>query len=301
MAERISVPTPASARPPTDTWPRSASALNLATLRRGALYVLLFALACICLYPFYLMIIGSFKSNAELFSMRQTLLPERFHLANYVNLFDRFPFDRILFNTVFFASSRVVLGVFFSTIAGFAYAKYDFPGRQVSFLLLLATMMVPFQAIVVPSYLLIREFGWLNTYTGLIIPGAIPAFGVFLMRQYFIGAVPDEILEAARIDGCSEFKMFWSVGLPMARAGATVLGILLFMNTWNAFLWPFVIINREELYLVTVVVQAINAGGIYTDYGMALAAITLGSLPLLIAFVFVQKHFISSLMTGFGK
>jgi ABC-type glycerol-3-phosphate transport system permease component len=162
-------------------------------------------------------------------------------------------------------------------------------------LFLLGTMTVPFQAIVVSTYLLIRSFGWLNSYTGLIVPGAVPAFGVFLMRQYFIGAVPDEILEAARMDGCSEFKLFWRVGLPIARAGATVLGILLFMNTWNAFLWPFVIINKEHLYLVTVVVQAINAGGIYTDYGMALAAVTLT------AFILVQKHFISSLMTGFGK
>ena len=295
MAKRIPMPTS-----PPATLRRSTASLNLDALRRGALYALLFLLAAICLYPFYLMIIGSFKTNAELFSMRQTLLPNRFELTNYANLFERFPFERILFNTFFFASSRVVLGVFFCTIAGFAYAKYDFPGRQLSFLLL-ATMMVPFQAIVVPSYLLIRSFGWLDTYTGLIVPGAIPAFGVFLMRQYFLGAVPDEILEAARIDGCTEFNMFWKVGLPMARAGATVLGILLFMNTWNAFLWPFVIISKQQLYLVTVVVQAINAGGIYTDYGMALAAITLGSLPLLIAFIFVQKHFISGLMTGFGK
>lgn len=297
MAERIQEPAPYAVR----SGKRDTLVLKWGTVRRGALYLLLFALAVICLYPFYLMIVGSFKDNAELFSMQQRLLPNRFDLRNYVNLFERFPFGRILANTVIFATSRVVLGVLFGTLAGFAYAKYDFPGRQLSFLFLLATMMVPFQAIVVPSYLLIRGFGWLNTYAGLIVPGAIPAFGVFLMRQYFIGAVPDEILEAARIDGCTEFNLFWKIGLPMARAGATVLGILLFMNTWNAFLWPFVIISKEHLYLITVVVQAISAGGIYTDYGMALAAITLGSLPLLIAFIFVQKHFISSLMTGFGK
>lgn len=297
MAEEMQIPTTYS----TSATRRDRSLLSSEAVRQSALYALLLLIAAICLYPFYLMIIGSFKDNAELFSMQQTLLPKQFDLRNYANLFERFPFGRILLNTVIFAASRVLLGVFFCTLAGFAYAKYDFPGRQLSFLFLLGTMMVPFQAIVVPSYLLIRSFGWLNTYAGLIVPGAIPAFGVFLMRQYFIGAVPNEILEAARIDGCTEFNLFWKIGLPMARAGATVLGILLFMNTWNAFLWPFVIISKEYLYLVTVVVQAINAGGIYTDYGMALAAITLGSLPLLLAFIFVQKQFISSLMTGFGK
>lgn len=296
MTDQIRMP----AASPVGAGKRGVFARRL-SLSQTVLYVLLFLLAAICLYPFYLMFIGSFKDNAELFSMQQTLLPKRFDLRNYFNLFERFPFGRILLNTAIFATSRVMLGVLFGTLAGFAYAKYDFPGRQLSFLFLLGTMMVPFQAIVVPSYLLIRSFGWLNSYAGLIVPGAIPAFGVFLMRQYFFGAVPDEVLEAARIDGCSEFNLFWLIGLPMARAGATVLGILLFMNTWNAFLWPFVIISKERLYLVTVVVQAINAGGIYTDYGMALAAITLGSLPLLIAFIVVQKHFISSLMTGFGK
>lgn len=297
MAEQTQMPVAY----PVGSKKRTSSSLQWGRVQQGFLYLLFFALAIACLYPFYLMIIGSFKDNAELFSMQQTLLPKRLDLRNYTNLFERFPFGRIFFNTFFFAASRVILGLFFSTLAGFAYAKYDFPGRNFSFLLLLATMMIPFQAIVVPSYLLIRNFGWLNSYWGLIIPGAIPAFGVFLMRQYFIGAIPDEIMEAARLDGCSEFNLFTKIGLPMARAGATVLGILLFMNTWNAFLWPFVIISKEPLYLVTMVVQAINAGGIYTDYGMALAAITLGSLPLLLAFIVVQKSFISSLMTGFGK
>ena len=288
-------------QPPSRSRAFSHSRLDLAFVRQALLYVLLFVLAAICLYPFFMMIAGSFKDNSELFSMQQSLLPKRLDLRNFESLFERFPFGRILFNTFFFATSRVVLGVIFATLAGFAYAKYDFPGRNLSFFFLLATMMVPFQSIVVPSYLLIRSFGWLNTYWGLIVPGLVPAFGVFLMRQYFIGSMPDEILEAARIDGCGEFQLFWSIGFPMARAGATVLGILLFMNTWNAFLWPFVIISKEPMYLITIVVQAINAGGIYTDYGMALAAVTLGSLPLLIAFMAVQQQFISGLMTGFGK
>lgn len=265
------------------------------------LYTVLLLLAAICLYPFFMMLTGSFKENAELITMDQTLLPKQWDLRNFVSLFERFPFGRIMLNTFLFATSRVILGVLFCSLAGFAFAKYQFPGRNFFFFFLLATMMVPFQAIVVPSYLVIRSFGWLNSFYGLIIPGAVPAFGVFLMRQYFIGSVPDVIIDAAKIDGCSDTKMFWLIGFPMGRAGATVLGILLFMATWNAFLWPFVILSRENMFLITLVVQAIRAGGIYQDYGMAVAAVALGSLPLLLAFLVVQKQFISSLMTGFGK
>lgn len=270
-------------------------------LRRLGLYLLLALLAVLSLYPFLLMLTGSFKTNNELITMQQSLLPQSWAPVNFVNLFDRFLFGRIMFNTFLFALSRVLLGVFFCSLAGFTFAKYQFPGRNAFFFLLLATMMIPFQAIVVPSYLVIRTFQWLNTYWGLIIPGAVPAFGVFLMRQYFIGSVPDMLLDAARLDGCSEWRMFWAIGWPMSRAGATVLGILLFMATWNAFLWPFVITSREEMFLITLVVQAIRAGGIYQDYGMAVAAVALGSIPLLLAFIAVQKQFISSLMTGFGK
>lgn len=269
--------------------------------RRLLLYLLLAVLALASLYPFLLMLTGSFKTNNELISMQQALWPQSWAPTNFRNLFERFLFGRIMFNTFLFAVSRVGLGIFFCSLAGFTFAKYSFPGRQMLFFLLLATMMIPFQAIVVPSYLVIRAFGWLNTYWGLIIPGAVPAFGVFLMRQYFIGSVPDMLLDAARLDGCSEWRMFWTIGLPMSKAGATVLGILLFMATWNAFLWPFVISSREEMFLITLVVQAINAGGIYQDYGMAVAAVALGSIPLLLAFVAVQKQFITSLMTGFGK
>jgi len=270
-------------------------------LEKSVLYLILFVLSFSCIFPFYMMLSGGFKDNGELITMEQNLWPEQLDMRKYVGLFNRFPYGRILFNTSFYAAVKVLLGVLFCTLAGFAFAKYAFPGRTFLFVVLLGTMMIPFQSIVVPSYLLINNFGWLNTFYGLIIPGAVPAFGTFLMRQYIIGMVPDELLDAARIDGCSEFKLFWLIGFPMAMSGAWVLAVLLFMANWNAFLWPLVIINKEEMFLCTIAVQTLSSDGVWQDYGIILAASTIGSLPVLIIFLFVQKRFISGLMTGFGK
>ena len=269
---------------------------------RLVLYLMLFLMAVICIFPFYMMITGSFKDNRELVTMKQTLFPAQLDFRKYQLLFSRHPFSRIFLNTAIYASAKVIAGVFFCTLAGFAFAKYPFPGRNALFVVLLGTMMIPFQSIIVPSYLLIRKFGWLNSFYGLIIPGLVPAFGTFLMRQYFIGAVPDEMLEAARIDGASEFRLFWMVGLPMGVSGAAVLGFLLFMNNWNAFLWPLVIVNRQNMFLLTVKIQSMTFNPAYQpDYGEIFAATTIASLPILLMFLVAQRRFISGLMTGFSK
>jgi len=265
------------------------------------LYFILALMVLLCLFPFYLMITGGFKDNAELITMEQTIWPKQIDLRKYYKLFGRYPYWRNLFNSAFVSGSRTLLTIFFCSLAGFAFAKYPFPGRKPLFIFLLGTMMVPFQSIVVPSYLLIRAFHWLNTYYGLIIPMAIPAFGTFLMRQYIAAAVPDEVLDAARTDGCSEFRLFWSIVLPMVKPGIWVLAILTLMGSWNEFLWPFVIVSKEEMFTTPLIVQSIAAGGIYVDYGVALAACSLGALPLLITFLFIQKKFISNLMSGFLK
>lgn len=265
------------------------------------LYFVLILIAIVCLFPFYLMVTGGFKDNDELITTEQSFWPKQFDLEKYSKLFDRFPYWRNLFNSAFVAVSRGVLIVFFCSLAGFGFAKYPFPGRRLLFAVVLGTMMVPFQSIVVPSYLLMKAFGWLNTYQGLIIPMMVPPFGAFLMRQYISGAVPDEILDAGRIDGCSEFRLFWSIVVPMVKPGIWVLAILALMESWKEFLWPLVIVSKEVMFTTPLVVRAVGHVGIYVDYGVALAACTLGALPILIVFFFVQKKFISNLMSGFLK
>jgi len=264
-------------------------------------YFVLSLMVVVCVFPLYLMMTGGFKDNAELITMEQTLWPRQLDLRKYFKLFNRYPYWRNLFNSAFVSGSRTLLVVFLCSLAGFAFAKYPFPGRKLFFAVLLGMMMVPFQSIVIPSYLLISAFGWLNTYYGLIIPMAVPPFGTFLMRQYISGAVPDEILASARVDGCSEFKIFWLIVLPMVKPGVLIVSVLTLMMSWREFLWPFVVVNKEEMFTTPLVVQAIAAGGIYSDFGVALAASTLGTLPLLIFFFIVQKRFILNLMSGILK
>jgi len=265
------------------------------------LYFILALIAIVCFFPLYLMMTGGFKDNAELITMEQTFWPRQLDLRKYFKLFDRYPYWINLFNSAFVAGLRTLLVVFLCSLTGFAFAKYPFPGRKLLFVILLSTMMVPFQSIVVPSYLVISSFGWLNTYRGLIIPMIVPPFGVFLMRQYISGAIPDQILDSARVDGCSESRLFWSIVLPMIKPGVSILAVLMLMMSWKEFLWPYVIVNKERMFTTPLVVQAIAAGGIYTDYGIALAASALGALPLLIFFIFVQKKFILNLMSGIIK
>lgn len=267
-----------------------------------ALYVVLILGVLICVFPFYLMASSSFKENHEIVTSKQRLLPEQFDLRKYALLFHEFPYGRNLFNSFFASIINTVLVTFFCSLAGFAFAKYPFPGRNTLFLLLLVTMMVPFQVLMVPTYVIIRRLGWLNTYYALTIPGAASAFGIFLMRQYIAGAIPDELLDAAEIDGCTKAQIYFRIVLPCLVPGLTVLGLLTFMANWNNFLWPFVVISRKEMYTITLVIQALALPDpVSVKWGAVFAASSLAVVPLIVIFLFFQKKIISSVMSGFMK
>lgn len=276
---------------------RHAKSIAVRTLLYGVL--LLFVL--ICIFPFYMMVSGSTKNNSELITLNQKLLPQQVNFRKYALLSERFPFWRISLNTVFFAGSKAILAVLFCSMAGFALAKYPFPGRSICFALVLITLMVPFQSIIVPSYLILARFRWLNTFWGLIVPGAVPAFGTFMMRQFFVASFPDEVLDAARIDGCTEFSLYWKIVMPLSAPSMWVLGMIILMLNWKNFIWPFVVVNKEEMFTIPIVIQAIAAGGVHEDWGQALAASTIGTIPLIVLFLLAQKYFISGLMSGFSK
>ena len=188
-----------------------------------------------------------------------------------------------------------------SVLAGFAFAKYPFPGRKFLFPIILATMMVPFQIRLIPSFILIRSFGWLDTFWALIIPGAAEGLGIFLMRQYMVGTIPDELMDAARIDGCRDFQIYYRIALPMVVPGLVMLGLMTFMQTWNSFLWPFIVIGREEMMTATLVLPRLADPRQEVDYGVVFAATTITALPILALFLGLQKRFISGLMSGFLK
>jgi ABC-type glycerol-3-phosphate transport system permease component len=268
---------------------------------KTVMYSILIILVVTSLFPFFMMVSGSFKDNSELITLEQNLLPKQLNFRHYVDLAERFPFWRNFLNTVIFAGSKAFLAVLFCTTAGFAIAKYPFPGRSIVYLLVMLTLMIPFQSIIVPSYLILRRFRWLNTFYGLIVPGAVPAFGTFMMRQFIVTSFPDELLDSARIDGCSEFSLYWRIVVPVVAPSMWVLGLIILMRSWKNFIWPFIVVNKEEMFTIPIVIQAIAAGGVYEIWGQALAAATVGTIPLVVLFLLAQKYFISGLMSGFSK
>ena len=186
-------------------------------------------------------------------------------------------------------------------MAGFGFAKYRFPGRSILFLLVISTMMVPFQILVVPLFIEIKYFGWDNTYTGQIMPGLMNAFGVFMMRQY-AGAIPDDLIEAARVDGASEPWIFLRIALPLMATALTSLGIIVFIWSWSAFLWPLVAVHDRNLYVLSVglsgYVQPFNREPMW---GAAMAASTVATIPIACLFIFLQRYFIKGLTAAAVK
>jgi ABC-type glycerol-3-phosphate transport system permease component len=250
------------------------------------------------------MVIASSMSLSEIFTMNPKLLPEEWHLEGYRVLFDTYPFHRNLFNTAFIATSQTAGTLFFSSLAGFAFAKIRFPARDKLFLFLLATMMMPRQISLIPMYQLMNTLHWRNTYASVIIPGLVGAFGIFMMRQFIGQALPDELMDAATIDGCSTFGIYWRIALPIVIPGLTVLGLLTFIGSWNSFLWPLLMLDRTEMFTAAItVVQLLRGGGDAGPifYLAMLAGTVLSTLPLAALFLFAQRFFVAGIMSGAFK
>lgn len=274
---------------------------RLATMARGAvLYgVLLFSLVLTAL-PFLWMIAGSFKTNDDFFSHPASLIPAAPTLDNYTNLLNgsQIPFLHQFANSLIISVGATLGTLFVCTLTGYGFAKFEFRFKRILFVLVLATLMVPTQVTLVPLFLLMHSFGWLDTLQGVAAPGVFSAFGVFLMRQTML-AVPNELLDAARIDGTSEFGLFWRL-LPLARAGMSVLCILIFLQVWNDFLWPVIVLQTDTN--MTVAIGLSNLVGLYkVQYGMIDAGAFLTTLPIIIAFLVLRKQFLSGLTAGAFK
>lgn len=267
----------------------------LATIRLLILYLgLALGLLVFCIPPYY-MVTTSFKSESEVFAIPIHWLPQKFSPSNYPEAFSVAPFGLYFFNSTIVALSVVIITLFFCALAGYGLAKYDFPARQLVFFFILSTMMIPFQVIVIPLYVVVYKLGWTNSYAGLIIPSSVTAFGVFLMRQFII-TVPNELIDAARIDGASEFAIFWRVALPLLRPALATLAILTFIGSWNDFLWPLLVVTKDRLFTLplgmTVFTQPLRQP--YWTYIMAVS--TIASLPVVLVFVSLQRYFIQGVV-----
>lgn len=248
--------------------------------------------------PFVWMILGSFKTTAELRNVPPTWIPELPTLGNYQDLFDRQDFGRFFFNSAVVASAVTIGNLVFCSMLGYALAKLRFPGRRPLFLLVLATLMVPGLVTFMPMFVLVANLGLVNTHAGLALPYVAQAFGVFLMRQFIIG-IPDELLDAARIDGAGEHYIFWRIVLPLTGPALATLAILMFLGSWNNFLWPLVVATTEDMYTLPVAISLFSTGAHGTNLGLLMAGSAVTLVPVLFVFIVLQRFFIQGIaMTG---
>ncbi|QQO10107.1 carbohydrate ABC transporter permease [Breznakiella homolactica] len=258
--------------------------------------------AVITCYPFLMMIMGSFKEDYEIFTMNPSFFPrDGFNLKFYRKLLAEWPFIRNLLNSVIVTASVTAIGCFFCTLAGFTFAKYRFPFKNGLFLVMLSSMMIPSISLIVPTYLVVRGMGGLNQYWSLILPGSIPAFGIFMIRQFAVSGVPDESLEYARVEGASEWKILMKIAFPMLSPAIFSLAILTFMNTWNDFLWPIIITTKKEMLTVTALLRSIGDASLAGGFGVLLAATTLSTIPMIVLYLLFHKKLIQGILDGMGK
>lgn len=258
-------------------------------------------LTCVFLFalPFVYMISASIKPQYEIFTFPVKIFPETVFTENYVKLFSETLFVRWFINTFIVAVGRMSLSLLLCLLAGFAFAKYDFPFKNFLFIFILASLTLPFEIILVPLYKMMVTLGWLNTYAVMIVPFAASAFGIFLARQYCL-ALPSELMEAARMDGANELGIFFRIALPNLKPAIAVLGIIFFNGAWNDFLWPLIVINERTMYVVNLALPTLR--GPYGDqYGLVLAGAVLSTVPIILIFVFMQRYFIEGLMAGAVK
>ncbi len=253
--------------------------------------------------PLVWMISSSFKPLDEIYAYPPTLIPQAFTTRNYDRLFTSYPFWNWYGNSLVVAIVATITVLFFTSLAGFAFAKYRFKGSRVLFLLLLASTMIPFQLILVPLYIVMSKVSWTNSYYALIIPFMAPALGIFLMRQFMV-SIPSELIEAARIDGASEFGIYWRVMLPLARPMLAALAVLTFLGSWNSFLWPLAVLHNKDYMTLPVgmstMIGSVTAGS-EPPVGATMAAATLVSIPVILVFVAVQKQYVAGLTAASVK
>jgi ABC-type glycerol-3-phosphate transport system permease component len=254
--------------------------------------------AFLSIIPFYWMIINSFKSNHDIFAWPPILKPTLWNWSNYLELFHTTKFMLNAMNSLFIAISFTLLSVFLCALAGFAFAKYKkAPGANFLFILLLSPMMIPQQVLVIPLFILINRLGWNNSYQSVFVPFAASAFGMFLLKQY-IESIPDDLLEAARIDGCMEYRIFLRIILPLIKPALAALAIIQFMYSWNDFLWPLIVLRTEDKFTIPLVLAQLQGKQYGIPYHLIMTGCTLATMPLIFIFFGLQKYFVAGATMG---
>jgi cellobiose transport system permease protein len=286
--------------------PRFPTATPAPRRRRGVnrvplmVYALLGVMVLLSVFPLYWMFVVATTDSATATSLPPHVLPggNFLHLARLV--FDTVPFVRALINSLIVATTIGVGQAVLCALAGFAFAKLSFPGRNTLFLIVVLTMTVPAQLAVIPQYLIMSKLGWVDTLQAVVVPGLVSAFGIFWMRQHISNTIDDELMHAARVDGATTWQIFWRIAFPLVRPAASVLGLFGFVYAWNDFLWPFIVLKSPERYTVQIAIKALQNNR-DIDLGLAMSGSFLATLPLLVLFAFVGRRLVQGIMEGAFK
>ncbi|WP_416147409.1 carbohydrate ABC transporter permease [Salipaludibacillus sp. HK11] len=263
-------------------------------------YILLILFSFASLFPFYWMFVMATNENRVINETPPAMLPGDQLVINFENVLNSIPFFGAMLNSLIVATS-ITLGVLFlCSLAGYAFAKLKFKGRNVLFIFILATMMVPPQLGLIPQYFIITKLGWLSSLYAVIVPGLMNAFGIFWMRQYISSAIPDELIEAARIDGCSNFRVYWNIVVPTILPAFATLGIIVYMTIWGDYLWPLVVLQDQSAQTIQVALRSLMDDRV-RDFGMILSGTFWATVPLIVVFLLFNKLFIKSITDGAVK
>lgn len=249
--------------------------------------------------PFLWMILTSLKTFSEAIRIPVTIFPEKLMWSNYSTALNTLPFVKLFFNTIIMMAARVAFAIIFSSIAGYAFAKLNFPGKKILFGIVVAQLMLPAQIFIIPQYNMVSSLGWLNTVRALIFPGIVSAFGVFFLRQFYLG-IPEEIAEAARIDGCNQWQVFYKVMLPLTKTPMVALGIFTAIFAWSDLMWPLIVnMSMEKMTLASGLASL--SGQFTTDYPVMMAGAFIAMWPMITIYLIFQKQFVQGIALTGGK
>ncbi|KLV26490.1 carbohydrate ABC transporter permease [Niallia circulans] len=270
------------------------------SIGRLSIYLFLFIAAIVSLFPFYWMFVMATRPSAAYNSIPPTLTPGNMLVENFKKVLSQIDFFGGMWNSFILCLVVTIIVLLISSLAGFAFAKFRFPGRNIFFIAILVTMIIPPQLGLIPQYFLISKIGLLDTLQGVMIVSFLNPLGIFLMRQYISEGVPDELIEAAKLDGCSNFRIYWGIVLPIILPAFATLGIIVFTAVWGEFLWQFTVLRDPEMYTIQVALAQLgNTHNI--DFGMILSGVFWATVPLLVIFLLFNRLFISSITEGSVK
>ncbi|GCE08642.1 carbohydrate ABC transporter permease [Dictyobacter aurantiacus] len=260
-------------------------------------HIILLVFLVASIFPFYWMIVMSTNTTSDIYRIPPKVIFGDQLWINISHVLQNINFITNFGNTLLIAVSVTVLVLFFCSLAGFTFAKFEFPGKKVLFVILLVTMIIPSAGSLVASFVIMADLGWIGTFLPLIIPSMVTAFGIFWMRQYSLSAIQSDLIDAGRLDGCSHLRLYWNVALPTLRPALGFLGVITFINAWNDYLWPLIVLNDPKTYTLQIALAQLN--GVYsTDYSMVMAGTLMSTVPLIIIFFIGARQFIANISAG---